>query len=408
MSTFYASIFGSSSSSTASSATPNASLSLSLASNTSPESIVLLASQALQVIINHHKVPPVVEAVAPTESTSSSASSPSSSSASNAFYTNYSSLPSEIIQSNESLCTCLSQLRKLLYGAPNQPEIDQSKAKEFTNSIINHNNFIALLITHMNIVPFEGRKNIALIYNNLIRRNSLGSTDSQTFIRYIVNNPSIIYTLIENYSNNDIALNSGTMIRESLMNSDEIVLLVLRSSYIWKFFEVYSQLPTFDVASDAFNTLKELLIPRNKALSAAFIEENYETFVKHYENLLNSTNYVTKRRSLKLLYDILLDKSNFNVMMRYIRSRGNLKVIMNLLRDKSPNIQFEAFQIFKIFVANPNKEEEILVILYKNKEKLVSFLRAFQTERDCAQFSDEKGLLIDALVRIEIPATEAA
>lgn len=259
-----------------------------------------------------------------------------------------------------------------------------------------------MLITHVHIVPFEGRKNIALIYNNLIRRNSLGSNTSnnQIFIKYIVSNPHIIYTLIENYSNSDIALNCGTMIRESLISSDEIVLLVLRSDYIWNFFDVYLQLPTFDVASDAFNTLKELLAPKNKAISAAFIEENYDAFVKHYDRLLNSTNYVTKRRSLKLLYDILLDKSNYTVMMRYIRSKSNLKVAMNLLRDKSPNIQFEAFQIFKIFVANPNKDEEILTVLHQNKDKLEAFLRTFQPERDDAQFADEKGLLIDALSRM--------
>lgn len=33
-----------------------------------------------------------------------------------------------------------------------------------------------------------------------------------------------------------------------------------------------------------------------------------------YKTLLSSDNYVTKRMSLKLLGEILLDRSNFNVM----------------------------------------------------------------------------------------------
>ena len=37
-----------------------------------------------------------------------------------------------------------------------------------------------------------------------------------------------------------------------------------------------------------------------------------------YTTLLLSTNYVTKRQSLKLLGEILLDRANFNVMTRYI------------------------------------------------------------------------------------------
>jgi len=64
--------------------------------------------------------------------------------------------------------------------------------------------------------------------------------------------------------------------------------------------------------------------------------------------LILSNNYVTKRQSLKLLGEILLDRANFNVMTKYIANEGNLKMMMNLLRDKSKNIQFEAFHVFKV------------------------------------------------------------
>ena len=45
-----------------------------------------------------------------------------------------------------------------------------------------------------------------------------------------------------------------------------------------------------------------------------------------------SSNYVTKRQSLKLLGEILLDRANFNVMTRYIANEANLKMMMNLLQ----------------------------------------------------------------------------
>lgn len=35
-------------------------------------------------------------------------------------------------------------------------------------------------------------------------------------------------------------------------------------------------------------------------------------------------------------------------MTRYIANDANMKLIMNLLRDKSRNIQFEAFHVFKV------------------------------------------------------------
>ena len=68
--------------------------------------------------------------------------------------------------------------------------------------------------------------------------------------------------------------------------------------------------------------------------------------------------------------ELLLDRTNFTVMTRYISNPENLKLMMNMLRDSSRNIQFEAFHVFKVFVANPDKPAAIHSILSKNKEKV--------------------------------------
>ena len=117
-----------------------------------------------------------------------------------------------------------------------------------------------------------------------------------------------------------------------------------------------------------------------------------------YTNLILSANYVTKRQSLKLLGEILLDRANYNIMTRYISAESNLKMMMNFLRDKSRNIQFEAFHVFKVgrapartlhgligcqvFVANPNKPPQIASILRRNKDKLLVFLKEFHNDKD--------------------------
>merc|ERR1719427_550633 len=78
------------------------------------------------------------------------------------------------------------------------------------------------------------------------------------------------------------------------------------------------------------------------------------------------------------------------------------KFLMNLLRDKSRNIQFEAFHVFKVFVANPNKTQPILDILVKNKDKLVEFLLNFHTDRtEDEQFNDEKTYLIKQIKELQ-------
>ena len=81
---------------------------------------------------------------------------------------------------------------------------------------------------------------------------------------------------------------------------------------------------------------------------AQYLEANYDRFFTMANNLILSNNYVTKRQSLKMLGEILLDRSNYNIMTRYISVEGNLKMMMNFLRDKSRNIQYEAFHVFKV------------------------------------------------------------
>lgn len=112
-------------------------------------------------------------------------------------------------------------------------------------------------------------------------------------------------------------------------------------------FPHYIETTTFGISCDAYANLKETLT-RHKPMVAEYLDKNYDRFFSSFTTLILSTNYVTKRQSLKLLGEILLDRANFAVMTRYIANEANLKMMMNLLRDKSKNIQFEAFHVFKV------------------------------------------------------------
>ena len=132
---------------------------------------------------------------------------------------------------------------------------------------------------------------------------------------------------------------------------------------------------------------------------------SYDHFVELYNTkLLASDNYVLKRQSLQLLSEFLLERENFKIMIKYIADPQNLKAIMLVLRSKQANIQVEAFHVFKIFVANPEKPPKIAEILSANKQKLLAFLQAFLNEKDDETFAAEKGMLIDALQRLDEPA----
>lgn len=290
-------------------------------------------------------------------------------------------------KASEEVSKSLQAMKEILCGT-NDKEPPTEAVAQLAQELYN-SGLLVTLIADLQLIDFEGKKDVTQIFNNVLRRQI--STRFPT-VEYISAHPHILFMLLKGYEAPQIALRCGIMLRESIRH-EPLAKIILFSNQFRDFFK-YVELSTFDIASDAFATFKDLLT-RHKVLVADFLEQNYDTIFEDYEKLLQSENYVTKRQSLKLLGELILDRHNFAIMTKYISKPENLKLMMNLLRDKSPNIQFEAFHVFKVFVASPHKTQPIVEILLKNQPKLIEFLSSFQKERtDDEQFTDEKNYLI--------------
>lgn len=129
---------------------------------------------------------------------------------------------------------------------------------------------------------------------------------------------------------------------------------------------------------------------------AQYLGVNFDRFFDKYNNILiQSASYVTKRQSIKLLGEILLDRANYAVMTAYVDRGEHLKICMNLLRDERKMVQYEGFHVFKVFVANPHKSVAVQKILLINRERLLKFLQHFLEDRtEDEQFIDEREFLI--------------
>ena len=274
------------------------------------------------------------------------------------------------------------------------------------------------LVRDLEILSFEAKKDAAAVVKGLLQKDERRKDpatgepqeDSAVLVYFCGEDGfAAVELLVAGYSKEEaVALKCGVILRESLRN-EAVADRVINSDLLWRFFDEFVNTPQYAIGSDAFNILRDLLT-RHKDLVAGFMEEHYETVFKTYYNkLLNSENYVTRRQSLKLLGELLLDRKNYNTMIKYIQDKENLKIIMNLLRNKFPNIQFEAFHVFKVFVANPNKGPEVLKILSRNATKLVKYLSTFHADKEeDEQFKEEKDLLISTLQKIEQDAAAQA
>ncbi|XP_027150848.1 calcium-binding protein 39 isoform X3 [Coffea eugenioides] len=240
---------------------------------------------------------------------------------------------------------------------PNADQISQM-AIEICNEDV-----ISLFIHKLPILGWEARKNLVHCWSILLKQKV---DDICCCVQYMENHLELLDFLVVCYDNKEIALHCGSMLRECIKRPS-LAKYILGSPSFELFFK-FVELPNFDVSSDAFSTFKDLLTKHESSV-AEFLSAHYNEFFEHYETLLTSKNYVTRRQSLK---------------------------------DSSKNIQILAFHIFKVFVANPNKPREIKVILSKNHEKLLALLHDLSPGKggEDEQFEEEKEMIIKEIERL--------
>ena len=287
----------------------------------------------------------------------------------------------------------LGEMKLILMG-DQEKEVDEDRAKKLADAAL-ANNLARSLAACVIELPLESCKNAAHVFSNLIRRD-------KSFAAHVVKDGYVLEALARAYPENaEVALACGMMLKEAARH-DIVAAALLKSPSFWLFLTDYVNLKDFDVSADSFDLVR-VLLTRHKTLAAKFILENYDFFFECFHHLLQSKNYVTCRESLRLLSDILLDRSNYATMMRYIAQSDNLKIFMLLLRSKKLRIQLEAFHVFKVFVANPKKHPTITKVLYQNKEKLLAFLQDFHNDKSDDQFIEERQLILDTLTALDPP-----
>ena len=90
-----------------------------------------------------------------------------------------------------------------------------------------------------------------VIFNNVLRRQ-VGNT--MVTVAWLEKNPNVLLSLVRGYDTPDIALNCGAMLRECL-RYENLTKIVLNSPDFYSFFK-YVEVSNFDLASDAFKSLK--------------------------------------------------------------------------------------------------------------------------------------------------------
>jgi len=104
----------------------------------------------------------------------------------------------------------------------------------------------------------------------------------------------------------------------------------------------------------SFDYLRYLL-EYNKTYFSSLLQVCPQQFFQLFLRLIRSDDPNLVARSTKLLGQLLLDERNVHVSKMFVGDVENLQTIVTLLHSQNKQINVEAFHIFKIFAANPNK-----------------------------------------------------
>ncbi|KAJ0117220.1 hypothetical protein N8I77_006600 [Diaporthe amygdali] len=308
----------------------------------------------------------------------------------------------------EELAKTLSQMKQILQGTQ-ETEATPEQVYQLVHGMIEEDLLYQLAVNLWRL-PFEARKDTQVIFSSVFRfRPATASPKSDPVaLSWVVNNrPQVLIELCKCYDHKESATPAGSVLREVLKSEAAAAIILYDdgeeqgssakgimgidqdraqsgNGVFWRFFDWIDK-----------SSFEEILT-KHKDIIPRYLAINFDMFFDKYNHVLvQSTSYVTKRQSIKLLGELLLDRSNYNIMTAYVDSGEHLKICMNLLRDDRKMVQYEGFHVFKVFVANPHKSVPVQKILLMNRDKLLQFLSRFLEDRtDDEQFIDEKEFLI--------------
>jgi len=278
------------------------------------------------------------------------------------------------------------QLAALLVGARTQLAAKSPSCGAQSQLLARLPDLPAVLLAALDGIGFEERKAAAgLVEDVLTAGLRHGVSARQQVCCYLRGQPQVADLLLCGCRSGELAFLCGQLL-SACAGDAAVAELLLEGGAPMRLVSTARAPCCFEVASTALAALQELLLGGAEA-SAAYLLENFREFFLVYHDLLQCSDYATKRQALSVLSRVLLSPGFGGVMARYGSSARSLKLQMTLLLHPTTMVKVGAFHIFKIFVANPHQAPAVQEILFKNREGLARLLRSM---RELCEASDKE------------------
>jgi len=264
----------------------------------------------------------------------------------------------------------------------------------------------AKLVACLESLCFEAQKDAMRLFTDLLRYALPLGTEA-CLVAYFLSRPVILECLLDGCGHPRVFAHCAQMLR-SCSRQPQLITALLKGGAASRLLEL-TRSETFEISSEAFATLREILLAQS-AISAPAVSADFGDFFAQFHLLLGAdVDYVIRRQALRLLGDVLLDRGFREVMLAYIAEDRFLQIHMNAMRDSSRAIHLGAFHIFKVFVANPRKVYKVHSILHRNRSRLVKLLLVISDGRKGdTNLTEDLGAVIGLLEALEAPPMKRA
>lgn len=290
----------------------------------------------------------------------------------------------------ETINKNFGRLNEILYKKKEGEEASQRALQLVTD--ISHSTLIMDGLNNMLALPVEQRKQFTNIFT--------GAIAHQTGAEYpvaisIQRDPKALDTLLNFYNYPELAVCAGDMLRLCVRHQ-ALATMLLQPERLNKLFSFFTAL-NFDVSADSFCTFHDLIL--NAPNAKDYLSHNAKDIIERLHGTLDETKYAACRQSLKLIGEIIITFPEFQDI--YLTDQNNLIKIMKLMSSSYKNIQMEAFDVFKLFVARQDKPEPILKILRANATKLITFIHDLLDGAEDQEVQNEKDFLLTQLAMLQ-------
>ena len=307
----------------------------------------------------------------------------------------------ELIENNKKMNLNFSEriVRNVFYGKVEDVQKAKEKAKVFAKILMERGTLLYLIKT-LEIIECHVKLNLEKLLRALIKQN-YGKFTSHYLPKHLkkITRPILrglltpeIYSILPNHAlfcggiiiellrltegSHGLSSENLERIHRSIVNKKVMEKIIVNISSE-KNFSIRSQhIRVLDhiFQSPYFKNIFEIPVPKNHTNSAEEkrnIREFYQ-FIDSFHNLAEEN--CLPHCILRKLYNLLIFRSNHNLMMNYISRVENLDWILTQGESSSEKTLSEVQGLLTFFILNPTRESQMLEALISRKEKILTFL----------------------------------